>query len=165
MKRYLTILLAVLCLFAAGCAKESPSATESDPATEVTEPVVQPSPPDEWGITLSVKSVTPASLTIVCTQSGGEPTGELHTGSYYSLERRSEEEWIPVEMLPHDLNIAWTAEAWIIPTEDSVEWQVKWDWLYGELPSGTYRIGKEICDFRGTGDYDTHFCYAEFDIQ
>ena len=32
------------------------------------------------------------------------------------------------------------------------------------IAPGTYRIGKEVCDFRRTGDFDTHFCYAEFDI-
>ena len=39
----------------------------------------------DWGITLSVKDVTDSGLTLVCTQSGGELTGELQTGSDYKL--------------------------------------------------------------------------------
>jgi len=55
-------------------------------------------------------------------------------------------------------------EAWIIPMNDSVEWNVDWEWLYGQLSPGTYRIVKEIMNFRGTGDYDKAEYYAEFTI-
>lgn len=34
--------------------------------------------------------------------------------------------------------------------------------LGSELPPGTYRIVKEIMNFRGTGDYDENEYYAEF---
>ena len=40
-----------------------------------------------------------------------------------------------------------------------------WEWLYGELPEGNYRIAKEIMDFRETGEYDTAIHYAEFRIE
>ena len=164
MKRLLATLLAGWCLFCAGCGATSPTESSVPDEPMIAASSAQLSSPDEWGISLSAKYVTPSGLTIVCTQSGGNPTGELHTGSYYSLEQLQGNDWVTVEMLPHDFDIAWTDEAWIIPMESSVEWPVKWDWLYGELSPGTYRIGKEIDDFRGTGDFDTHFCYAEFDI-
>ncbi len=47
---------------------------------------------------------------------------------------------------------------------DSCEWDVNWEWLYGVLAEGKYRIGKEITDFRDTGDYDSAIYYAEFEI-
>lgn len=118
----------------------------------------------QWGITLSVENVTPTGLTLVCTQSGGTPTGELQTGSWYILERLTEEGWTEVEWVPQKYDVAWTAEAWMIPKEDTVEWKVDWEWLYGKLSPGTYRIGKSIDDFRETGDYDTQNFYAEFQI-
>ena len=37
-----------------------------------------------WGLTLSVKNVTPSGMTLICTQSGGELTGELETGGIYT---------------------------------------------------------------------------------
>ena len=64
-----------------------------------------------------------------------------------------------------DKEVGWTAEAWIIPMNDTVEWEVDWEWLYGSLTEGRYRIGKEIMDFRGTGDYDKEMHYAEFEIK
>ena len=72
--------------------------------------------------------------------------------------------WEKVEYLPHEYDIAWTMEAWMIPTESTTEWDIKWEWLYGPLPAGQYRIGKEIMDFRDVGDFHTAMYYAEFTI-
>lgn len=119
---------------------------------------------DIWGIQLTASEITPTGLTLICRQSGGEATGELHTGSFYSLEKKTGNQWSPAEMLPQKYDVAWTSEAWIIPMDDKAEWKVDWEWLYGTLPPGNYRIGKEISDFRKTGDYDTKFYYAEFEV-
>ena len=35
----------------------------------------------DWGLTLSVKDVTPTGLTLVCTKNGGNPTGDLTCGT------------------------------------------------------------------------------------
>ena len=119
----------------------------------------------EWGISLSVENVSSTGLTLKCTQSGGRPKGELQTGSWFVLEIWTQEYgWREVDYLPHEYEIAWTQEAWIIPMNDTCEWEVNWEWLYGELPEGKYRIGKEIMDFRDAGDYDSTIYYADFEI-
>ena len=61
--------------------------------------------------------------------------------------------------------IGWEEIAWMIPMNDSCEWEVDWEWLYGAIPSGKYRIGKSIMDFRQSGDFDTAVYYAEFEIK
>jgi len=119
---------------------------------------------DPWGLKLTAKNITPSGLTIVCTQQDGEPTGELNTGSYYGLEVLRDGEWVAVELLPMEGELAWTAEAWMIPNNAETEWEVNWSRLYGELPAGSYRISKSVMDFRGTGDYDTKTYYAGFDL-
>lgn len=120
---------------------------------------------DTWGIELSARNIRPTGMTLICNQSGGESTGELHTGSYYFLEEEIDGKWIEVETLDLEYDLAWTDEAWVIPMNDTVGWEVDWEWLYGELPIGRYRMGKEITDFRNTGDYDTKNYYAAFVIQ
>lgn len=124
----------------------------------------QPIEPEkaDWGITLSVKDVTPTGMTLVCSQSGGEITGELECGSDYSLLVNSNGVWNAVPYLVDE--VAWTAEAYDIPLDDSIEFELKWERLYGELPAGTYRVVKGFMDFRGTGDYDTGTYYTEFEI-
>ena len=115
------------------------------------------------GVTLTAEDVTPNGLTLVCTQSGGAPTGELQTGSRFWLEVYSEGNWFPVKDDMED--VFWTMEAWSIPGNKRVEWSVSWETLYGSLPTGQYRIGKEIMDFRAGGDYDEYNYYAEFTVE
>ena len=116
-----------------------------------------------WGIGLSVKDVTDSGLTLVCTQSGGKPTGELQTGSDYNLIVLKDGTWQEVPTIIEEY--AWTAEAYMVPKDDSVEFEINWEWLYGKLPAGTYRIKKGFTDFRGTGDYDDFSYWAEFEIK
>lgn len=120
---------------------------------------------ESWGITLTAENVTPSGMIIRCTQSGGEPTGELDTGSWYILENWTQENgW---KEMPYviDGEFAWTSEGWTIPMNTSCEWEVNWEWLYGKIPAGKYRVGKEIMDFRGPGDFDKAVYYAEFEIE
>jgi hypothetical protein len=119
---------------------------------------------DTWGIQLTATKITSLGLTLLCNQSDGQPTGDLQTGSPYWLEVQIDNQWVSVEMLPSEYERAWTEEAWIIPMNDSAEWEVNWTELYGELPAGNYRIGKDIMDFKGSGDYDTNTYYANFEL-
>lgn len=49
--------------------------------------------------------------------------------------------------------------------QNLTQWEIQWSDLYGTLPQGEYRIGKEIQDFRGGSDYDEKAYYAEFVIE
>lgn len=127
---------------------------------------VRKNPLHDWGITLTAENVTPTGLTIICTQSGGDSAGELQTGSYYIVQKLVEGQWEPVEYTEIDEEqVGWTSEAWLIPMDSSVEWEVDWQWLYGELPAGQYRIGKKIMDFVETGNYEKAMFFAEFTIE
>ena len=119
---------------------------------------------ENWGVTLTMDHITPTSATLICTQEGGNPTGELQTGSWYMIESWTQENgWMEVDrMFQGDL--AWTMEAWAIPQNKKSEWNVNWEFLYGELPPGKYRIAKEVMDFRKTGDFDTSIYFADFMI-
>lgn len=138
---------------------------DGDGAEAVTDEQAQAEQKAAWGLTLTAENVTAKGLTIVCTQAGGEVTGELETGSWYTVQRLVNGAWETVEYTEIDEDqVGWTAEAWFIPLNDTTEWKVDWTWLYGELPAGEYRIGKEIVDFREAGDYDEAVLYTEFTI-
>ena len=162
MKRYPVLLMLLCCLLMTACGALAP---ESAPSEEDIAPI---SPADntrgDWGITLSAESVTTSGLTLRCVQSGGEPSGELSTGSFYVLERKTETSWEAMEYAPQEYEIGWTSEAWIIPMNGDVTWDVNWVWFYGTLPEGAYRIGKNIMDWRAPGDYDQQMAYAEFEV-
>ena len=121
-----------------------------------------------WGLSLSVKDITSTGLTLVVTQSGGEPTGELQTGDPYRLIALVDETWKNVEELPLPEGVdarAWNSIAYLIPKEDVREFEINWNWMFGELPPGTYRLIKEFMDFRETSNYDTFEYWVEFEIQ
>ena len=118
---------------------------------------------DSWGIRISADKVTPTGLTLVCTQSGGEIEGELQTGSMFWLETDGEEGWTEVPKLAE--STAWTSEAWSIPMRSSVKWMINWEAVYGALPAGAYRIGKEITDNTGEENCVSRSYYAEFVIE
>lgn len=118
----------------------------------------------DWGITLEAKDVTPTGMTLVIRQAGGaEVTGELNTGTPYTLKMRDGDTWLDLPLLRED--IAWNAVAYLIPFGGELEQNLNWSQLYGELDSGEYLLVKSIMDFRAAGDYDTFMFSVEFEIE
>ena len=117
---------------------------------------------DEWGLTLSAENVTPSGMTIVFNQMNGKQTGELQTGDWYALYEEKDGEWIEIPYKLQTLDIAWNSVAYLIPKGGSYEMEVNWEWLYGKLAPGKYRINKEVMDFRETGDFDEKIYSLEF---
>ena len=161
MKKLLALVLAFVCMLSVvGCTPKTDGDTSQNPRENEIRDVT----PNQWGVVLEVENVTEKGLTIVCNHSGGESVAELYTGSFYVIQKYEKAGWVDVEYLPQEYDIAWTFDAWIIQKEGTTRWDVNWEWLYGELSAGEYRIGKEVMNFRGTGDYDTELVYAEFII-
>ena len=73
--------------------------------------------------------------------------------------------WKEVETVIDKQQVGWTSEAYMILEDSTSEWEVNWEWLYGELPVGKYRIGKQITDWREPGDYDTVVYHVPFEIK
>ncbi len=117
----------------------------------------------DWGLTLSVRDVTPTGLTLVCTQEGGSPTGDLQCGEDYRLIVLENGTWKDVPTVLG--NFIWDSLAYSIPKGQDREFEISWEWLYGKLPAGTYRLTKEFMDFRETADFDTAKYWVEFEIE
>lgn len=120
---------------------------------------------EDWGVELLTENITPSGLTIICNQAGGTNVFELNTGSFYVIQKLVETGYVDVEYLPQEYDIGWTSEAYIINKDGSTKWDINWEWLYGKLTAGEYRIGKEIMNFRGPGDFDQEMVYAHFEIK
>ena len=163
MKKLLAIIFALLMLCA--CSAEAPEEPQNEQKTNLTEVPEelqneQNTEADEWGIEFYAVNVTSSGADVVFSQSGGNPTGELNTGSYYRIEKDGKE-------LPYIIedDIAWTMEAYLIMLEDKVNMHVDWSGLYGELEPGEYTIVKNVMDFRGPGDYDSKDYSAKFIVE
>jgi hypothetical protein len=114
----------------------------------------------DWGITLDVKDISPTGLTLVITQSGGNPSGRLEYGARYYLMRFNGETWEDACLA----EILWDDIAYTVRMNTSTELAIEWERFYGSLPAGQYRIVKDFTDFRAAGDYDTESYWADFEI-
>ncbi len=119
---------------------------------------------DEWGITLYADDVTPRGLTLKIEQFGGNPSGSLEYGAAYTLEKTVNDEWQPVETITGE-PLVWNALGYMVKKNDITEININWEYGYGELKAGFYRLNKEIIDFRAAGDYDTENYEVYFTIE
>lgn len=117
----------------------------------------------DWGVSLSVKDVTSTGLTLVYRQTEGNPTGQIQWGEDYCLSVLEEGLWREIPTVIEDA--IWHRMAYGFGGDKEVEVTVSWEWLYGKLPAGTYRLEKEFMDSRGPGDYDTAVYRVEFEIE
>lgn len=154
MKRIIAIaLLSIFVLALVSCGSNTDSGQPSDNDMQY-----------DWGITLTAENVTPSGLTLVCEQSGGENIAQLETGEEFVVQRKKNSKWKDVKYITKE-EVSWLAMARIIPKGEKSTFDVDWEWLYGKLSAGEYRIGKEFMNFRGTGDFDKQVIYAEFSIK
>ena len=158
MKSLTSMFSLLLCLLLAGCGQApdpSPAPSSDTPDAETAAPSADAEIADPWGLSLSAEDVSPTGLTLVFSQSGGSPTGELQTGSFFSLETKTDDVWEPVPLLVDEETLAWDMVAYGIASNDTTTLETSWSYLYGSLSPGVYRISKEVMDYRGPGDYDT----------
>ncbi len=119
---------------------------------------------DKWGITLYADDVTPKGMTLKIEQFGGNPSGTLEYGAAYTLEKTVNDEWQPVETITGE-PLVWNALAYMVKMNDITEMNINWEYGYGELKPGFYRLKKEIMDFRAPGDYDKETYEVYFTIE
>lgn len=115
------------------------------------------------GVSMAVKEGKVSSTGMTVTL---ENHSEKHCvyGEDFSLEKKVKGSWYQVPIIYKD-NYGFTAIGYDLAPSDRKEWSASWDWLYGSLPAGEYRMVKEILDFRGTGDYDKHYLAVEFTVK
>ena len=158
------------------CSRPGVSAADTAPAWEIHDealyawldalwaesPLGRSQSDDSLGLTMGVEDLTPAGCTLVFTQSGSNVTGKLQTGAAYWLYRWDEDgNWKEVTV---EEPLFWYDLAYGINQNGTTKLETHWERPFGALEAGRYRIGKEVMDFRGGGDYDTYMIYAEFDL-
>ena len=160
MKKWLIVLLALCLLILAGCGQNKET---NQRESLLKAGAYMPDKPDpnnstyDWGVSMAVENLTPTGCTLKVTQSGGEITGEVSCGCDFWVEQFEDGAWTALKT-PE--NLCWTAEGYMLNNRTST-FVLKWEYIYGTLPAGTYRIGKAILDWRHPGDYDCQDYYTE----
>ena len=117
---------------------------------------------DKIGLNFTLEKITPTGATLVFHQYDEKaPTGELEYGDAFELEILKNNQW---EKVPDVVNgeYGFHQIAYTIAKRASTECALNWEWLYGTLKAGSYRLKKEIMDFRASGDFDNYTVCAQF---
>lgn len=97
---------------------------------------------EKYGIHSYVKSLNDQSITVMLECSGVDTEDDLYvdTGPWHEIERRTLFGWVKLRCL-HDSWTAGTVNKYDITEKDEVyELDVFYQWYYGDLRRGTYRV-------------------------
>lgn len=114
------------------------------------------------GFSISVKegSLSPQGLTLVFTNQSGV-TGVYGEGFF--LEKKIDGEWYEVPVQEEEYGFP--DIGYELPPNETEDFTIDWEWLYGTLEAGEYRIVIQVLNVREPGDYDNYYLSAEFNIK
>ena len=124
MKKSVTVLCLLLLLIFAGCSQSKSSYI----------------PTEVENVSISIADISPTGATITVKDTNEEP---YIYGEWYKIEENKNGEWYDVSTIIDNYgftDIGYLADAY----NDEVIFEINWQWLYGELKEGNYRLLKEV---------------------
>ncbi len=115
------------------------------------------------GLSMRINNVSRSGAELFFVQSDGNPKGDLEYGDEFIIEENVKGEWTEAPIVVAG-DYGFNAIAYPITKDGANDFEIDWEWLYGELEPGEYRIGREIMDFVETGSYDKYMVYVHFII-
>lgn len=109
-------------------------------------------------VTMEASHVSPKGLTLTFYNYTDRDKGELLYGESFSLIKQGVSDWSEVPAISEPV---FTDLAYIIPTEGKIDADIDWEWLYGTLTPGTYRIIKTVNALKD-GESTSYELQAEF---
>lgn len=103
-------------------------------------------------------TLTKTGATVIITDTSNAD----HTyGLEYRIDKMENNEWIPLKMKPE--KYGWKLIGYHVDENNQLEMEHDWDFLYGELEEGHYRLVKNM-SLPENGEMVTHEFSAEFTI-
>ena len=133
MKKLIALILSfVYILGLVGCSKDA-----TYQSTEIT------------NISIRIFNISPTGATIIIKDSNEIP----HTyGAWYQIEKNANGEWHEIETVID--NYGFALVGYLPDHNGEIEFTMDWEWLYGKLPTGQYRLIKQV---------DNQYISIEFD--
>lgn len=112
------------------------------------------------GVSMKIKegTLTPTGATIIITDITGE---ENIYGSEYRIDKKENDKWQDAEIIIEG-NYGWNLIGYHVDENNTLEMNVEWEWLYGKLEPGTYRIVKGTSK---QGELEDKYFSVEFEIK
>ena len=110
-------------------------------------------------VSMEMENITPSGAVIKISHYDWVKTGEIIAGDSFTLEKENNGKWEPVPQIIDDA--AFNDIGYPVPENETKEIGTNWEWLYGPLSPGTYRIKKTVIDNTDKG-YREHELVAQF---
>lgn len=113
------------------------------------------------GVSMNIKegSVYPTGLTVIFENNSDK---QCVYSDDFLIEKKIKGSWYQVPTIIDEYGF--NGIGYELAPSANEEFTIDWNWLYGDLDTGEYRIVKKILDFRDTGDLDEYNLAAEFTI-
>ena len=112
------------------------------------------------GVSVTIEEFSPTGITLLFRQKETSNGYVLYGGNDYFLQRKTGDDgW---EDLPTRENPTFAEGSYDLL--NIRRHKIDWEWLYGTLPTGHYRIGKRVSLNEGGIRYNAGTVYAEFEI-
>ena len=115
------------------------------------------------GLSIRIVNVSRSGVELFFLQSDGTPKGDLQYGDDFIIEKNVKGVWTEAPIVVAG-DYGFNAIAYQITKNESTDFKIDWEWLYGELEPREYRIGKEVMDFVEAGYSDKYMVYVHFII-
>lgn len=155
-----TILFLALCLTACGSHNNFEKDNKPDSISSIQ---YDDTKVNEIGLSISIGNISRTSAELSFKQHDGNPKGDLEYGEDFIIEKIENGIWIEVPIVVEG-DYGFDDIAHQIVKEGVTDFEINWEWLYGELEPGEYRIGKGVIDFVETGSYDKYMISGHFII-
>ena len=120
------------------------------------------------GVTLSMEKYTDTNGDLEINnqlrlnlQSSNDLGKVLQTGAWFTIQREVDGAWYDLVPIAE---VAWEQIAYNLPAGETTVLPTTWEYVYGALPTGEYRIVIKIHDWRAPGDFDEYYLADEFEI-
>ena len=125
-------------------------------------PAGKPAELKDWDVSIKPDRVSRTGATALFVYSGsipGEEDAELIYGDFLILDKWVGGKWVPVEELQGYEYFVGDSS---YPVADGYGMAHEWEDRFGELPDGTYRMGKQVTLVRQDGSRESRMVYGEF---
>jgi hypothetical protein len=103
------------------------------------------------GISLEVKENTVSKTGFTLIMRNVSPNDYVYSG-VYEIEQKVNDRWEPVPVIPYPFG--WVSTSNVLNGNSVTELEIDWEWLYGELSLGSYRITKTFALSLSPDNYD-----------
>jgi len=96
-------------------------------------------PTELENVSISISDISLTGATIIIKDTNKKPYTQ---GEWYKIEKQVDGKWYEVKTLLD--NYGFNSIGYLPDENNEVKHVIDWEWLYGELPLGSYRILKEV---------------------